>query len=212
MANLMDPSVNIEGKIAAVKELKNSIEAITSSPEYNSYLRAILPSFIQLFLSASGIFQPQIINLKNLMLEIVHRFPHNEALKIYARELMIALITVLKSDSEGNAVLSLKIIVDLHKNYKSLVEDQVQPLMDVVLTMYSNMHDAVRMAFSVPKFLTQDENPDGTLDQNITTSMYSFKVLTECPVIVALLFSLHRSIVPINVNRFVPLIVNVKNY
>jgi hypothetical protein len=38
-------------------------------------------------------------------------------------------------------------------------------------------------------------------------SMQSFKVLTECPIIVVLLFQLYPRFVPLNIPKFMPLIV-----
>jgi transformation/transcription domain-associated protein len=43
----------------------------------------------------------------------------------------------------------------------------------------------------------------------IPRSLDSFKVLTECPIIIALLFQLHKKYVGVNVPALVPLIVKV---
>jgi transformation/transcription domain-associated protein len=80
-------------------------------------------------------------------LEIIHRFPYNEALKTYAKDLMVALMNLLSQDNEENAVICLKIIVDLHKNYTALMEDQVQPFLDLVKEIYHNMPVAVANSF-----------------------------------------------------------------
>lgn len=44
----------------------------------------------------------------------------------------------------------------------------------------------------------------------IPRSLDSFKVLTECPIIIALLFQLHKKYVGVNVPALVPLIVKVR--
>ena len=43
----------------------------------------------------------------------------------------------------------------------------------------------------------------------LTKGLFSFKVLTECPIIIALLFQLYRKFVNHNVPLFVPLIMEV---
>ena len=96
---------------------------------------------------------------------------------------MLTLLRVLRYDNEDNALIALKIIVDLHKNYKNLLEEHVQPFLDIVREMYQNMEHAVALAFQ------DDSAPAKDVLQK---SMFSFKVLAECPVIVALLISLHR--------------------
>jgi transformation/transcription domain-associated protein len=60
---------------------------------------------------------------------------------------MKVLINVLVQDNEDNAVVSLKIIVDLHKNYTVLMKDFVQQFMEIVKDIYSNMPVAVATQF-----------------------------------------------------------------
>jgi transformation/transcription domain-associated protein len=43
----------------------------------------------------------------------------------------------------------------------------------------------------------------------LSKSMFSFKVLTECPIIVVLLFQTHRRYATENIMKFVPLIFQV---
>ena len=60
---------------------------------------------------------------------------------------MALLMHILRTDNEENAVLSLKIMIDLHRNYKTVVIDQVQPFLDFVFEMYQNMPAIVKDAF-----------------------------------------------------------------
>ncbi|KAJ3117897.1 hypothetical protein HK100_000723, partial [Physocladia obscura] len=125
---------------------------------------------------------------------------------------MGVLMQVLKSDNEENAVVSLKVIVELHKTFKVELEDHVQAFFDVVLEMYKNMKKAVSDTFDEPNSTSAQANspaaPGASEDSNRTLghSMTSFKVLTECPIIIALLLQVHRQFVNINVPAFVPLI------
>lgn len=60
---------------------------------------------------------------------------------------MTLLMQILRTDNEENAVLSLKIMIDLHRNYKTVVADQVQPFLDFVFEMYQSMPNIVKDAF-----------------------------------------------------------------
>ena len=60
---------------------------------------------------------------------------------------MALLMHILRTDNEENAVLSLKIMIDLHRNYKAVVIDQVQPFLDFVFEMYQNMSGIVKDSF-----------------------------------------------------------------
>ncbi len=71
-----------------------------------------------------------------------------QALKGFAPDIMSTLMDILRSDNEENAAVALKVIVDLHKNYKALVEDFVQPFFDFVKEAYKSMEQAVEEAFS----------------------------------------------------------------
>ena len=85
--------------------------------------------------------------MRNTILEVIHRFPYNEALKTYAKDLMASLMKLMHLDNEENAVICLKIIVDLHKNYTVIMEEFVQPFLDLVKEIYGNMPMAVLSAF-----------------------------------------------------------------
>lgn len=60
---------------------------------------------------------------------------------------MACLMTLMHLDNEENAVICLKIIVDLHKNYTAIMEEFVQPFLDLVKEIYANMPMAVVTAF-----------------------------------------------------------------
>lgn len=123
-------------------------------------------------------------------------------------------------------MLCLKGIIDLHKSYKTFLDEQVQPFLDIVQDIYRNMPQAVKDSFdgtiSTPRATTvstpgvfQSPRPTSPAMTGETTEagshclirgMHSFKVLTECPIIVVLLFQSHRSCVNTNLQTFIPLI------
>ena len=67
---------------------------------------------------------------------------------------MTLLMQMLRTDNEENAVLSLKIMIDLHRNYKTVVADQVQPFLDFVFEMYQSMPIIVKDAFDTNSTMT----------------------------------------------------------
>ncbi|KAL5037675.1 transcription-associated protein 1 [Batrachochytrium dendrobatidis] len=213
---LNDPNILNNVKVAIVTELRDSIE-IVQSGEYPRFLAHILPVFINLLEKTPSAFSSDHDNhkLRNIILEIIHRFPHNEALRQYVLDLMRVLMIVLREDNEDNGSISLKIIVDLHKNYKMLAEEFVQPFLNIVQEMYQNMEKAVTDAFGDINAMDEADqsvassSPGLASQKTICLSMFSFKVLTECPIIIALLFQIHRKFVTPNVPQFVPYIVKV---
>ena len=92
--------------------------------------------------------------LRVCILEILHRLPLNDHYKEYAKDIMTLLMHILRTDNEENAVLSLKIMIDLHRNYKTVVADQVQPFLDFVFDMYQSMPAIVKDAFDTNSTMT----------------------------------------------------------
>jgi len=60
---------------------------------------------------------------------------------------MEILLNLLKNDNEENGTICVKIIVDLHKNNKNILEKYVQSFFDIVKEMYSNLKQTVNNAF-----------------------------------------------------------------
>lgn len=52
-------------------------------------------------------------------------------------------------DNEDNALISLRVIFDLHKNFRPLLADEVQPFLDFVRKLYSSLPDTVNSVFGV---------------------------------------------------------------
>lgn len=81
------------------------------------------------------------------MLEVIHRLPGNEIFLPYVHLLMKLLLDLLRVENEENAVLCLKIIIDLHRTFKVQLEDYVLPFLGFVKELYQNMKEAVETTF-----------------------------------------------------------------
>ncbi|KAI8618395.1 hypothetical protein BC830DRAFT_946632 [Chytriomyces sp. MP71] len=213
-ASLQDPTIDPAIKFKIASEIKDSIE-IVHSLEYPRFLTFFIPAFSYVLreLEPSFANSSPVHKLRNVILEVIHRFPLSESLRQYAPDLMSVLMYTLRHDNEENAVVALKVIVELHKTYKTELEAHVQGFFDIVQEMYGNMRKAVEDTFDDPSAVYQQPNQfvapgNAAEDPNkvFGASMTSFKVLTECPIIIALLLQVHRTFVNENVPKFVPLI------
>eukprot|EP00959_Pyramimonas_sp_CCMP1952_P428520 8975654-Pyramimonas_sp.AAC.1 len=78
----VDPNVSLEEKLKlATEEVRDKIEVVHSS-EYGNFLKAYFPAFKQLLTET----KPQSTEteehkLRNVLLEILNRLPHNEVLR-----------------------------------------------------------------------------------------------------------------------------------
>lgn len=171
--------------------------------------------------------------LRNCILEIFHRLPMNQAdaIKPYAAEIVDILLGLVRIENEDNAVLCLKTVMDLERHQIEATAGKVQPFLDLIQEMFESMETVVRDTFDNPTQgnttgntpnhgqIFQSPRPgspstsvgtelglDLQTNRQLLLGMQSFKVFAECPIIVVSLFQAHRSCVPTNVKRFVPLI------
>jgi hypothetical protein len=126
---------------------------------------------------------------------------------------------LLEKDNEENAVICLRIILDLHKNFRPHLEAEVQPFLDFVRQIYQNFPSTVNEFFSSidsaqyamhhgqagPSASVGGGSKSGALNK----STESFKVLTECPLIVMFLFQLYPKHLQTNIPVLLPLMVRL---
>jgi transformation/transcription domain-associated protein len=158
--------------------------------------------------------------VRNTVLDILNRLPTTPALQPYAANLLKLSMFLLEVENEENAVICLRIIIDLHKSYRPMLENDVQPFLDIVQKIYSDLPATVATVFSAkeaskPAGPASGAPPGLGLDvaqpkkaTSLIRSTQSFKVLTECPIIVVLLFQLYQRYLQANIPKFMPLIVN----
>ncbi|GAC95952.1 phosphatidylinositol kinase [Pseudozyma hubeiensis SY62] len=281
-AKLSDKSTDAKAKLATAFELKELLD-LFQNLDYALFLKHVVPAHVALLESTpcSFIADAPEQRLRHIVLETTHRLPQQEVLKPYADTLMTAMLNVLRDDNEDNAVLALKVIIDLHRSFKAVLQDQVQPFLELVKKLYANMKNTVEQAFeseasqlqasassptpptaaaaaaptsstdsaanatdaaptastSTPAASTTDSTSASTASaaqpatstgtpsaapstpaataastasassKPLPKSMSSFKVLTECPIVIVLIFQSYRSVVPQAINVFVPLII-----
>lgn len=61
---------------------------------------------------------------------------------------------ILRVENEDNAVVCVKIIIDLHRSFRQVLEDQVQPFLEIVQEIFQNMEQTVKDAFDNPDIAT----------------------------------------------------------
>ncbi|KAI9495464.1 hypothetical protein BDB00DRAFT_870320 [Zychaea mexicana] len=223
---LGDPKLAVSLKVTIANELRDQVE-IFQTLEYPRFLQTLIPVFIDILQNGSPVFisnAPE-QKLRNIILEIIYRLPQTEPLKEHATELCKTLMHLLRVENEENAVVCVKIIIDLHRSFRHVLEDQVQPFLDIVQEIYQNMEQTVKDAFDAPTtpagavtpgphpLLAASPRPMSpaadtpeTPSKVLPKGLFSFKVLTECPIIVVLLFQSHRKYAGENIMKFVPLI------
>ena len=152
MAPLSIPSLIIEFsdvalKLQLVTEIRDNIEVVHTF-EYKNFLAHLFPVFYNSLRQG----QPQFTDgteqkIRNILLEILNRLPNNELLRPYVHNLLKLAMYLLEVENEENAVICLRIIIDLHKNYRPTLETEVQPFLDIVQKIYNELPKTVLNTF-----------------------------------------------------------------
>lgn len=184
-----------------IAEVRERID-IVHTHEFANFLHHLFPILRDLVLVKTS---PQLEDnaenkVRHSLLEIFNKFPNNETLKPYVYEIMILSLKVLADDNEENAIIALKVIFDLHKSFRPLLEQYILPFLDTVSRLYGNMPAASRAIYG--------PNSTLSLQTPFVRSVESFKVLTECPIIVMLLFQFYPRFVGKTMSQMVPVMLN----
>lgn len=222
-------------KIQVLNEIKENFDIFLSN-EYHHFLQYFFKPFFNYLKNPPQLSENLEQKIRNNLLEIFNRLPNNELLKPLAGDLLKLMMNLLEIENEENCIICLRIIIDLHKNFRPLLESEVQPFLDFVQHLYSELPKTVNNIFSnvsnssynnnsLQSPTITDLNNSNNISSTTTSSsvtittinnppspnirsIHSFKVLTECPIIVVLLFQLYPRYLSLNVFKFIPLIVN----
>lgn len=241
---------DMKDALKAGTELKELIE-IGPSKDVSSMLTTLLPA-ISSVLSSTTRPNPESLSdencLRRVVLEVVSRLPMDNILRPHSSTLLEVCMDVLAKDYEDNALLASKIIFDLHKNFRSMPQDQVQPYLDFVQRVYRALPTSVEKNFHFPSSvaaasiaplatetpfsvqdssnspekdllsilpgdktdLSQSGSPSSGIPSTPTSkvavkSISSFRVLTECPLTVMLLFQLYPKFLKTNIPTLIHL-------
>lgn len=162
-----------------------------------------------------------------------------EPFEPYALEVVELLMKLVRNDNEENAVISVKVISDIMRHQHKVVQNKVQDFLSLIQELFEQMERVVREQLdneptagaagmpstpsssqtnfhqhqsprpASPTATTTDFGVDQPSARPLLKGMQSFKVLSECPIIVVSIFQVYRNTVPQNVKAFVPLIKSV---
>lgn len=146
---------------------------------------------------------------------------------------------LVRTDNEDNATLCVKIVSDIMRHQHKVLQGKVQQFLSLILELFEQTEKMVRdqLDNATPTTSTQPgapSTPGGSQtnfqsprpgspvasvadlgadpqQQNrpLLKGMQSFKVLSECPIIVVSIFQMYRGTVQQNVKAFVPIIKRV---
>lgn len=115
-------------KLKAAQELSENFELITQCNGFQGFLEHSMKIFIRIlqegepqFLSENNVQQ-----MRKLILEMIHRLPTSEILHPYVNSILTLMLKLLQVDNEENVLVCLRIIIELHKQYRPAFSQDVR--------------------------------------------------------------------------------------
>uniref|UniRef100_A0A4W6FBR2 Transformation/transcription domain-associated protein n=1 Tax=Lates calcarifer TaxID=8187 RepID=A0A4W6FBR2_LATCA len=205
---------------------------VTSSPQYSTFLEHIIPRFLTFLQDGEVQFlqEKPTQQLRKLVLEIIHRIPTNEHLRPHTKNILSVMFRFLEIESEENVLICLRIIIELHKQFRPPISQEIHHFLDFVKQIYKDLPKVVARYFENPQVIAENTVPSPEMVGMITSVLVktaperedsetrthtiiprgslSLKVLAELPIIVVLMYQLYKLNIHNVVSEFVPLIMN----
>lgn len=237
---LGDPAAKDEIKLKAAQELSEHFDSLVQSTSYPSVLEHCLKVFLKMLEDG----EPQFIqenttqNIRKLILEMIHRLPICESLRQHVKPIISLMLKLLQTENEENVLVCLRIIIELHKNFRPSFNPEVQQFLTYVKKIYNDLPNHVAKIFEpLTPFRVKDMKDlkvEALLEETYTTriihlekttesgpflqvynllpkGVLSLRVLQELPIIVVLIYQIYKNSVHQEVSEFVPLIMTTIN-
>ncbi|KAJ8413683.1 hypothetical protein AAFF_G00081900 [Aldrovandia affinis] len=232
VAALTDNNTPDETKLKMMQEVSENFENVTSSPQYSTFLEHIIPRFLTFLQDGEVQFlqEKPTQQLRKLVLEIIHRIPTNEHLRPHTKNILSVMFRFLEIESEENVLICLRIIIELHKQFRPQITQEIHHFLDFVKQIYKELPKVVARYFENPQVIAENTVPSPEMVGMITSVVVktaperedsetrthtiiprgslSLKVLAELPIIVVLMYQLYKLNIHNVVSEFVPLIMN----
>ncbi|XP_070782634.1 transformation/transcription domain-associated protein isoform X3 [Enoplosus armatus] len=232
VAALTDTNTPDETKLKMMQEVSENFENVTSSPQYSTFLEHIIPRFLTFLQDGEVQFlqEKPTQQLRKLVLEIIHRIPTNEHLRPHTKNVLSVMFRFLEIESEENVLICLRIIIELHKQFRPPISQEIHHFLDFVKQIYKDLPKVVARYFENPQVIAENTVPSPEMVGMITSVLVktaperedsetrthtiiprgslSLKVLAELPIIVVLMYQLYKLNIHNVVSEFVPLIMN----
>lgn len=177
--------------------MKKEIETIPDC-DHIEFVSIFIPWSVSVFSSLTP--SESVFAIREVILEIVTLLPaFGEPLKPYLNDIASLLIKILAEDFEANGLTAMHLFMEFHKVFRGAVEASVQPFIDLVLSLLENF----------PEISASLLKSDAQVDTRLIPASKSVKIIIESPVMVVLLFQLHRKFINENILKFVPFIVKI---
>ena len=130
--------------------MRDAIEVVNTS-EYPRFLSAFLPAFGAVLDAVPAQTEDNVEHkVRKIVLEMLNKLPHNEHLRPHDKTVLAMATKALRAENEENALVCLRVIFDLHRNFRPSLEFEVEPFLEFVRSVYENVEETVTRTFGEP--------------------------------------------------------------
>ncbi|XP_011812405.1 PREDICTED: transformation/transcription domain-associated protein-like, partial [Colobus angolensis palliatus] len=171
VAALTDVNTPDETKLKMMQEVSENFENVTSSPQYSTFLEHIIPRFLTFLQDGEVQFlqEKPAQQLRKLVLEIIHRIPTNEHLRPHTKNVLSVMFRFLETENEENVLICLRIIIELHKQFRPPITQEIHHFLDFVKQIYKELPKVVNRYFENPQVIPENTVPPPEMVGMITT-------------------------------------------
>ncbi|KAJ1816716.1 transcription-associated protein 1, partial [Coemansia sp. RSA 2598] len=222
---LRDERLDVKLKQTIAHELCDSLEFFQLQ-DYTRFVAILWPVIRDLLLKTPPVFVSSVPEqkLRSTLLEVIQRIPHSEVFRPVVLEVVTTLLKLVKVENEDNAVVCLKIIYELHRMYRQLLESIALPFLDLAAEIYRNADQMLKAMDSLdtpaslstpnvnlmsPSAMSPGPDSGDMATKNLNRATTSFKVLTEIPIIVVSIIQANRRHADPFVSNILPLILHM---
>ncbi|KAJ1892504.1 transcription-associated protein 1, partial [Kickxella alabastrina] len=222
---LRDERLDVKLKQTIAHELCESLEFFQLQ-DYTRFVAILWPVIRDLLLKTPPVFVSSAPEqkLRSTLLDVIQRIPHSEVFRPVVLEVVTTLLALVKTENEENAVVCLKIIYELHRMYRQLLDGIALPFLDLAAEIYRNADQMLKVMDSLdtpaplstpnvnlmsPSAMSPGPDMGDMSTKNLSKATLSFKVLTEIPIIVVSIIQANRRHADPFVTNILPLILHM---
>lgn len=172
-----------------------------SASDVVPFVATLLPTVLQLVKSGEPIFERDAPEqqLRHLILETIHRMPANEHVRPLAPEITLLMIHIMRTDNEDNAVAAIKVVLDMYRGHRQVLDTQVKAFMEVILEIFKDVPSVIQSLIETPPQASPAAGSSppkgGEVLPPLQPGMRSFRVLADLPLATAMFGAAHHQLV-----------------
>lgn len=189
--------------------------------DYDTFLHFFLPYCINALSRTEVVFNDSLPQqkLRCIILDVLNRLYINDSWRTLVADLCRLLLEIVERDNEDNALVSLRLLVEVHKAFRPQLEESAAEFLEVAYRLLSSLPQVLKEHFDDSSLATAQptgEQPSQApshapevVSKSLLKSSSSFKVLNELPVYLIMFIQAHKRFANDGINRFIPLIFQV---